>query len=84
VRCYRYVKFSIVVNFRLPTQNITGLAIRADEFSAWKASDNYRSPPDNCFYCPLCLMSVEDSNDAWKEHLVTQCTKNSRTTSGHK
>jgi hypothetical protein len=61
--------------------NITGLAIPAKDIDSWKASKNYVSPPDNCFYCPLCLIPVEDSNDAWKEHLVVDCTKNARSQS---
>jgi hypothetical protein len=29
-------------------------------------------------YCPLCLASVEDSDEAWKTHLTTECLKNTR------
>lgn len=45
---------------------------------AWMSSPNYVPPPDNCMYCPLCLASVEDTDDAWKQHLLYGCPKNTR------
>mmetsp|Transcript_15369 Transcript_15369/g.23138 ORF Transcript_15369/g.23138 Transcript_15369/m.23138 type:complete len:861 (-) Transcript_15369:165-2747(-) len=56
----------------------TGLAIRKDEMEAWKSSASCVPPPDNCMYCPLCLASVEDTDDAWRQHLLYGCPKNGR------
>lgn len=58
--------------------DVTGLAIRAEEFDAWKISRKCVPPPDNCFYCPMCLTAVNDSNDDWKQHLVKACRQNLR------
>lgn len=58
---------------------VTGLAIRNNEFEKWKKSPNCKPAPANCMYCPLCYKAVEDSDDAWKNHLCQSCTKNSRT-----
>jgi centrosomal protein CEP104 len=55
-----------------------GLAIRKDEFEAWQTSPNCVAPPDNCMYCPLCMASVEDTDDAWRQHLLYGCPKNGR------
>jgi centrosomal protein CEP104 len=59
----------------------TGLAIRKADYPSWQRSKNCKPPPDNCVYCPLCLSSVEDSDEAWKDHLVHGCPKNTRTQS---
>lgn len=55
-----------------------GLAIRKEEMRAWKQSPNCVPPPDNCMYCPLCLASVEDTDDTWRQHMLYGCPKNSR------
>lgn len=55
-----------------------GLAIRKDETDMWRRSPNYVAPPDSCMYCPLCLASVEDTDEAWKQHLLYGCPKNMR------
>ena len=55
-----------------------GLAIKKNEFIAWQKSKNCKSPPQDCIYCPLCLSSVEDSDEAWKDHLMEGCPKNTR------
>jgi hypothetical protein len=46
---------------------------------AWEQSAQCVAAPVNCMYCPLCLASVEDTNEAWKEHLMFGCPKNPRT-----
>lgn len=56
----------------------TGLAIRNDEFAAWSKSPSCVPPPENCMYCPLCLASVEDTDTAWRDHLLYGCPKNGR------
>jgi len=56
----------------------SGLAIRKEEMEKWKASPNCVPPPENCMYCPLCLVSVEDTDDAWRQHLLYGCSKNTR------
>ena len=55
-----------------------GLAIKKDEYDAWKDSKNCTPAPANSMYCPLCLMTVEDSDEDWKAHLTSMCTKNKR------
>mmetsp|Transcript_9912 Transcript_9912/g.8858 ORF Transcript_9912/g.8858 Transcript_9912/m.8858 type:complete len:843 (-) Transcript_9912:96-2624(-) len=57
---------------------VTGLAIRKNEMNDWQNSNNCKPPPENCIYCPLCLSSVEDSDEAWKQHLVRGCPLNTR------
>eukprot|EP01035_Chromulina_nebulosa_P021465 gene21465-27803_t len=57
---------------------VTGLAIRKNEMNEWQNSNNCKPPPENCIYCPLCLSSVEDSDEAWKQHLVRGCPLNTR------
>ena len=56
----------------------TGLAIRTNEFDPWSKSPNCKPPPPNCMYCPLCLATVEDSDDAWRQHLILGCPQNPR------
>mmetsp|Transcript_24759 Transcript_24759/g.41875 ORF Transcript_24759/g.41875 Transcript_24759/m.41875 type:complete len:844 (+) Transcript_24759:164-2695(+) len=56
----------------------TGLAIRKDEMDAWTKGPSCVPPPENCMYCPLCLASVEDTDTAWREHLLYGCPKNGR------
>lgn len=56
-----------------------GLAIRSNEINAWKKGPNCVPAPANCMYCPLCLASVEDSDDAWLAHLTKGCPRNTRT-----
>ena len=63
---------------------LTGLAIKVEEEASWKAGPHYVTPPENCFYCPLCLVAVEDSNDAWKDHLVHVCPQNAALMKGRK
>lgn len=65
---------------------VTNLAIRVSEFDSWSASPNCRQAPAHCMYCPLCLATVEDTDDAWREHLVFGCPQNprSKTKSGRK
>eukprot|EP01039_Chlorochromonas_danica_P000180 gene180-190_t len=58
--------------------DITGLAIRKNEFNEWRKSPKCVPAPNNFMYCPLCLSIVEDSDDAWMNHLTRQCPKNSR------
>jgi hypothetical protein len=58
--------------------DVTGLAIRENEMVAWEESSKCSPAPANCMYCPLCLASVEDTNDAWKEHLIYGCSENKR------
>ena len=56
----------------------SGLAIRGSEMTAWAGSSKCCPAPANCMYCPLCLASVEDANEAWKEHLIHRCPENKR------
>lgn len=51
-----------------------GLSVRKDEMDHW----NHPAPPADCVYCPLCIASVEDSDDAWLKHLSQVCPKNKR------
>jgi hypothetical protein len=55
------------------------LAIRANEFEAWKKGHHCVPAPQNCLYCPLCLASVEDSDAAWLTHMQRGCPRNTRT-----
>lgn len=65
--------------FKYTRKNIyLGLAIRENEMAAWEQSSKCSPAPANCMYCPLCLASVEDTNDAWKEHLIYGCSENKR------
>lgn len=57
---------------------ILGLAIRANELAAWKKSPYCRPAPDDCLICPLCMSTVEDTDEAWKQHLVEGCPKHNR------
>jgi hypothetical protein len=36
------------------------------------------APPANCAYCPLCVASVEDTDEAWLKHLSQVCPQNKR------
>ena len=56
----------------------TGLAIRKDEMDSWTKGPSCVPPPENCMYCPLCLASVEDTDTAWRDHLLYGCPKNGR------
>jgi centrosomal protein CEP104 len=56
----------------------TGLAIRKDEMDTWTKGPSCVPPPENCMYCPLCLASVEDTDTAWRDHLLYGCPKNGR------
>lgn len=62
--------------------DVTGLAIRVTDMDRWKRSPACVPAPANCMYCPLCQASVEDSDEAWRQHLVHSCPKNSRTQHG--
>ena len=53
---------------------LIGLSVRKDELDNWK----HPAPPTDCVYCPLCIASVEDSDDAWLKHLSQVCPKNKR------
>lgn len=57
---------------------ITGLAIRTNELAAWQQSTTCREPPTNCFYCPLCYGVAEDTDQAWRRHLLYYCKANPR------
>eukprot|EP00597_Dinobryon_sp_UTEXLB2267_P016523 CAMPEP_0201094330 /NCGR_PEP_ID=MMETSP0812-20130820/2657_1 /ASSEMBLY_ACC=CAM_ASM_000668 /TAXON_ID=98059 /ORGANISM="Dinobryon sp., Strain UTEXLB2267" /LENGTH=350 /DNA_ID=CAMNT_0047346849 /DNA_START=40 /DNA_END=1092 /DNA_ORIENTATION=+ len=59
--------------------NVTGLAIRSAEFADWQQDPKCCPAPHNCMYCPLCLSSVEDSDEAWLQHLNSACPRNMRT-----
>lgn len=57
---------------------VTGLAIHKDEYEAWKNGPHFIAAPEGCLYCPLCFSSVQDSDEAWTNHLSKECTKNPR------
>lgn len=57
---------------------IVGLAIKKSEMTRWLESSNCSPPPDNCFYCPLCLAAVPDDNEPWRVHLLYDCVGNGR------
>ena len=59
--------------------DVTGLAIKVTEMTAWQRSPSCVSPPDNCFYCPMCLSAVEDDTEPWRTHLLKKCPQNLRT-----
>ena len=69
---------------KFATCEVTGLAIRINEFESWSRSATCKPPPTDCMYCPLCLATVEDSDEAWKEHLVYGCPQNPRSRSSGK
>merc|ERR1711871_1784574 len=60
------------------TCEVTGLAIRIHEFDSWSKSPTCRPPPANCMYCPLCLATVEYSDEAWRQHLSNAYPQNPR------
>jgi centrosomal protein CEP104 len=62
--------------------DITGLAIRKNEYDSWRKSSQCRPAPDNSMYCPLCYTAVDDSDEAWQHHLTVECPKNGRTKTG--
>ena len=55
-----------------------GLAVKHTDMAEWSISKKCCPAPVNCMYCPLCLVSVEDTNETWKEHLIKYCTENKR------
>ena len=55
-----------------------GLAVKADEMTAWRKSKYCQSPPDGQMCCPMCLEPVEDTDEAWKLHLSRSCPRNPR------
>ena len=57
---------------------VSGLAIRVSEFDEWKGSPQCCAPPDDSMYCPLCLLTVPDSDDLWRDHLLKRCSANQR------
>lgn len=57
---------------------ITGLAIRKNEYEAWQNGSRCVPAPENFMYCPLCLEAVDDSDQAWQHHLTADCKKNNR------
>lgn len=57
---------------------VTGLAIRSDDYPEFQKSENYRPAPDDHFYCPLCYQPCPDNDVAWKRHISMQCTVNPR------
>ena len=58
--------------------NKTGLAVRRNEWPAWQTSSNYQVPPEGSFYCPLCMGVTEDTDAAWRKHLLYACKGNAR------
>lgn len=75
-------KYFSIINWKyivIFNKSHIGLAIRSNEFEAWKRSPNCIPAPNNCMYCPLCLASVEDSDEAWLAHLTSGCPRNNRT-----
>jgi len=57
---------------------LLGLAIKKEELDNWLNSPKCVPAPQNYMYCPLCLLSVEDSDAAWLQHLTRKCVKNAR------
>lgn len=57
---------------------VTGLAIRSDDYAEFQKSENYRPAPDEHFYCPLCYQPCPDNDVAWRRHISMQCTSNPR------
>ncbi|KIH51349.1 hypothetical protein ANCDUO_18565, partial [Ancylostoma duodenale] len=37
-----------------------------------------RPPPGGAQWCPLCAVAVDDTKQAWKAHLTTECYNNPR------
>lgn len=60
--------------------DVTGLAIKKSEYLEWKDSPECQPAPADHMYCPLCQEPVADSDEDWKAHLVSTCTKNKRST----
>ena len=58
--------------------DVTGLAIRSDDYPKFQQSEKYKPAPNDCFYCPLCYEAVPDSDEAWKKHVTIKCTANTR------
>ena len=59
--------------------DVTGLAIRKNELSAWRNNPSCKTALTGNMYCPLCVAQVADSDDAWIGHLSRSCPKNART-----
>lgn len=51
---------------------LTGLSVKRGE------DLGLEPPPTNCAYCPLCIASVEDTDEAWLKHLSQVCPQNKR------
>lgn len=56
----------------------TGLAVEKTKLGEWNASPQCKPCPTGTMYCPLCLGVVEDTDDAWRNHLFQNCPKNTR------
>ena len=56
----------------------TGLAVKKATLSEWNASPQCKPCPTGTMYCPLCFGVVEDTDDAWRNHLFHTCDKNTR------
>jgi centrosomal protein CEP104 len=57
---------------------VTGLAIRKSELDAWQRSPNCKPTKAGCMHCPLCPESVQDTKEAWWNHLMLECSGNKR------
>lgn len=58
--------------------DVTGLAVRSDDYPEFQKSQSYRPAPDEHFYCPLCYQACPDNDVAWRRHISMQCTANPR------
>jgi centrosomal protein CEP104 len=57
---------------------VTGLAVREDDYADFQRSEQYRAAPEEHFYCPLCYQACPDNDAAWKRHISMQCAQNTR------
>jgi hypothetical protein len=52
---------------------VTGLAIRSNEFAAWQEGPSCSPAPANCMYCPLCLGTAPPAFEVLTHMLYAIC-----------
>ena len=62
----------------------TGLAVQKATLREWQSSPECKAAPAGCLYCPLCKLDVDNTDDAWRQHLFHDCQENTRSHAGKK
>jgi centrosomal protein CEP104 len=60
----------------------TGLAVPKATLKEWQTSPECKPCPTGEIYCPLCKLTVDNTDDAWRNHLYTECQENARSHQG--